>query len=94
MRRLPSVLLTAAMATLLVACGSCGAGASTPHDASSGLTAEEIRRRIDEARFDEAESLSRELLGRTTSKRGADAIETARVLDLLVETLWRARKTD
>jgi tetratricopeptide (TPR) repeat protein len=48
-----------------------------------------VRELIDGIRYREAEVLARELLEKTEAEHGAESIETARVLDLLVESLWR-----
>ncbi|MBI4242265.1 MAG: CHAT domain-containing protein [Candidatus Rokubacteria bacterium] len=52
----------------------------------------EVRRLLDDARFREAESSARDLLERAQGRHGTNSLEAARVLDLLVEALWRGGK--
>jgi tetratricopeptide (TPR) repeat protein/CHAT domain-containing protein len=48
-----------------------------------------IRDLIDGVRYDEAETLARETLGKVEAVHGAESAEAAAVLDLLVEAIWR-----
>jgi len=53
---------------------------------------ENVKSLIKAGKYAEAELQARELLAQTQAKHGSDAIETAEVLDALVEALWRGGK--
>jgi CHAT domain-containing protein/tetratricopeptide (TPR) repeat protein len=48
-----------------------------------------VRRLLRDARYGEAETGARTLLAQTEAAGGGDSLEAARVIDLLVEALWR-----
>lgn len=48
---------------------------------------------IADGRYGEAEKLARDLLARTEAQKGANSVETAKVLDVLSDALWRSGKT-
>ncbi len=76
-------LLTAALALAL-------AGGVIAGEADDPLG--DLKSLIKERKFAEAESGARSLLARVEAKSGADSVEAARVLDILVESLWRGGK--
>src|SRR5262245_28585781 len=51
-----------------------------------------IRRLLIDARFPEAETSGRALLAETEATSGRDSVQAARVIDVLVEALWRGGK--
>jgi CHAT domain-containing protein/Tfp pilus assembly protein PilF len=51
-----------------------------------------IRDLLQEGRYAEAEALSRESLAKIQTEYGAESLESAQALDLLVESLWRGGK--
>ena len=55
-------------------------------------TRDDLDRLIREARFAAAESAARAKLGELERTVGADSLDVARVLDTLVEALWRGGK--
>ena len=72
-----------AMALAFVAVTASAARAQPPDPV------EPLRRLIREARFPEAEDGARRLLTETEAASGPDSLQTAQVLDALVEALWR-----
>jgi len=54
---------------------------------------DELKALLKEARYAEAEAGGRALLAEVEAKQGAESIETAEVLDVLVDALWRGGKT-
>jgi hypothetical protein len=74
------------LVVLLMASGATDARLQTPDPL------ETLQKLLREARFSEVESSARSLLAATEAASGADSIQTARVLDVLVESLWRGGK--
>lgn len=69
-------------------------GPAAQHGAAQHDTRlEEIRQLLKDGRFIDAETRARGLLEESVGTYGASALETALVLDVLVEALWRAGKS-
>lgn len=55
--------------------------------------ADTVERLIDAGRYSEAEKLARDLLPKIEREKGSDSLETAALIHLLVEALWRGGKS-
>lgn len=67
---------------------------AAPTNASPAANLDEVQGLLTDGRFTDAEVAARDLLARVEGARGADSIEAAGVLDVLVEALWRGGKTE
>jgi len=68
-------------------------GVSFASDAPGPIGLEELRQRLEETEdYAAVEKQARELLAETQRVHGEESLEAARVLDLLVESLWRGEK--
>jgi len=86
-------ILTAALTILWIGGSGCAAQENVAGDAQASAAPEQIRSLIREGQHAEAESLARQLLVTVEAEHGAGSVDAARVLDLLVECLWRAGKS-
>jgi CHAT domain-containing protein len=82
------------IALLLLACVliPITAGTRSSSDQTTSPRHQQIRTLIDEGRYATADSLSRVLLAEFGNTYGVESMETAGVLDLLVEANWRWQK--
>ena len=67
-------------------------GAASPKASQEKPSSEHIKQLLHDGAWPDAEAEARRLLTEAESASGSDSLEAARVLDLLVETLWRGKK--
>jgi CHAT domain-containing protein/tetratricopeptide (TPR) repeat protein len=78
----------------LALCLASGAGrAADPPAPAAADPLEAIRAQLKAGHYPEAEAAARALLAAVEADKGPDSVETAAVLDLLVESRWRGGRT-
>ena len=86
--------LTLTVALSVAVLALCGASAEMVVPLPQGaVAAETIRQLIRDGRYAEAESAARVHLAAVERAEGCESLETARAIDLLVESLWRGGKS-
>ena len=90
-----SVGLLASAMVIALACAPRFAVAMDETVASQPALAplEDIQRLLKDGRYGDAEKAARELLAATEASKGCESVETAEVIDVLVEALWRGGTT-